>query len=197
MPITRVIDLQFQVFGSTINVDHGYALFSGVSKVLPVFHAAENVGMGLVRGKYIGDGRISIAPVSSMTFRLPVDLVSNYINLAGKSLDVGGYSLRIGVPSSHALIPAPVLYAHLVTTRNGQDQDRFEREIARQLVQQGSRGRITIGKRRTFRVHGRQVVSYSVLVSELTAEESIVLQENGLGGRRKMGCGFFLPWKGA
>jgi CRISPR-associated protein Cas6 len=83
-----------------------------------------------------------------------------------------------------------------VTTRNGQNQGRFEQEIVRQLKKLNCRGRVTIGKRRTFNVHGRQVVGYSVLVSELTAEESIILQENGLGGRRKMGCGFFLPWKG-
>jgi CRISPR/Cas system CSM-associated protein Csm4 (group 5 of RAMP superfamily) len=31
-------------------------------------------------------------------------------------------------------------------------------------------------------------------VSELTAEESIRLQEHGLGGRRKMGCGVFEEW---
>jgi len=45
-------------------------------------------------------------------------------------------------------------------------------------------------------VHGKQVVGYPVLVSELTPEESILLQENGLGGRRKMGCGFFEAFNG-
>jgi len=190
------IDLHLQVIGRTLNVDHGYALFSAVSKALPQFHEAGEVGMGLIRGKYFGQGQLSISPFSNLAFRLPVSQVAGYINLAGKSLDVDGHHLRVGVPSSHPLAPSSSLYAHLVTSRNGQDQERFAREMARQLAAMDCRGKLTIGKRRTFKVHGRQVVGYSVLVTELTAEESIVLQENGLGGRRKMGCGFFLPWQG-
>jgi CRISPR-associated protein Cas6 len=190
------IDLRLQIFGSTLNVDHGYALFSAVSKELPQFHEAGDVGMGLIRGKYIGQGQLSISPSSSLSFRLPISQVAEYINLAGKSLDIDGQLLRVGVPSSHSLIPSPALYAHLVTSRNAQDQNRFAAEMARQLATMDCKGELTIGKRRTFKVHGKQVVGYSVLVSELTADESIALQENGLGGRPKMGCGFFLPWQG-
>ena len=190
------IDLHLQIMGRTLNIDHGYALFSAVSKELPLFHEAGNVGMGLIRGKYIGQGQLSIMPASNLAFRLPLSLVADYINLAGKSLDLDGHLLQVGVPSSRALVPATALYAHLVTSRNGQDQERFAQEMARQLSAMDCQGKLSIGKRRTFKVHGRQVVGYSVLVSELSAEESIVLQENGLGGRRKMGCGFFLPWQG-
>ncbi len=53
------------------------------------------------------------------------------------------------------------------------------------------KGRFQVIKRKTFQVHGKQVVGYSVLASGLNPEDSITLQENGLGGRRKMGCGFF------
>ncbi len=196
MSINKIIDLRFQVFGNTLNVDHGYALFSAVSRALPTFHEADDVGTGLIRGKYIGNGQLSISPSSQLVFRLPVSQIATYINLAGKTLDLDGHVLRVGVPASCSLVPAPALYAHLVTTRNGQDRERFIREVTRQLDAMDCRGKPTIGKRRTFTVHGRQVVGYSILVTELTAEESIILQETGLGGRRKMGCGFFQPRKG-
>jgi CRISPR-associated protein Cas6 len=189
-------DLHFQLFGKTIRVDHGYSLFSAISRFLPEFHAAQDVQLALIRGRYIGDGLLQLLPGSRLTFRLPSDKAALYINLAGKTLDLAGHPVRIGVPSSQGLVPATTLYAHLVTTRNGLDQERFEAEIRRQLDGQGCRGRIIIGKRRTFSVHAKKVVGYSLLVSELTAEESLVLQEQGLGGRRKMGCGFFQPWKG-
>lgn len=195
MPTDIKIDLQFQAFGKTLAVDHGYGLYSAISGILPVFHSATDVGMSLIRGKYIGDGLLSIAPSSLLVFRLPARQMAEYINLAGKFLDIGGHVLSIGVPSSRALVPATALYAHFVTTRNGQDSRRFERELARQLSDMECHGRVSIDKRRTFKVHGRQVVGYSVLVSELTAGESLTLQEQGLGGRRKMGCGFFQPWK--
>ncbi len=192
----RIIDLQFQVFGQNLKVDHGYALFSAVSRVLPQFHEADDVAVGLIRGKYIGDGLLSIAPSSRLVFRLPSDQVAAYINLAGKKLDLDGHKFRIGVPNSQVPVPSTALYSHLVTTKNGQDQKRFEGEIANQLTALDCKGKVSVGTRRTFKVHGKQVVGYSVLVSELTAEESIIVQENGLGGRRKMGCGFFEPWRG-
>lgn len=191
-----ILDLKFQVFGDVINVDHGYSLFSAISRLLPEFHESLDVGLGLIRGRYIGDGLLSLMPGSRLVFRLPAGRLAVYINLAGKTLDVDGHRLRVGVPNSHGLVPATTLYSHLVSTRNGQDQQRFEKEIARQLQSSDCRGKVTTGKRRTVTIHSRQVVGYSLLVSELTAGESITLQEHGLGGRRKMGCGFFEPWKG-
>ncbi len=53
--------------------------------------------------------------------------------------------------------------------------------------------RLSLGKRRTLRIKDKEVVGYEVLVDCLTAAESIALQEAGLGGRRHMGCGIFVP----
>ncbi len=189
------IDLQFQIFGRNLKVDHGYALFGAISRIIPEFHKADDIGISLIRGKYIGEGLLSISPHSQLIFRLPAGQVESYLNLAGKTLDLDGHQLRIGVPNSRSLVPATALYSHLVTTRNGQDQHRFEREITNQCRSLNCNGKLSVGKRRTFSIHGKQVVGYSVLVSELTTEESITVQEKGLGGRRKMGCGFFTPWR--
>jgi CRISPR-associated protein Cas6 len=65
--------------------------------------------------------------------------------------------------------------------------------MRRQMEALGISGRMDLCERRTFRVHHKNVVGYSMTISELTAEESVALQENGLGGRRRMGCGMFGP----
>ena len=121
--------------------------------------------------------------------RLPVNLIPKVLRLAGKRLDVDGEALRVGVSTTAALIPAPVLYAHIVTTKNGEDESRFDAEIQRQLDTLNIKGKPARGARRIVTIKDKKVVGYSLLVSELTAEESIRLQEQGLGGRRKMGCG--------
>jgi len=36
-------------------------------------------------------------------------------------------------------------------------------------------------------------VGYAVRVSGLSDEDSLKLQERGLGGKRRMGCGVFVP----
>ena len=187
------VDLCFSIRGKTIPVDHGFDLYSCISRILPLFHEAQDVGLKLIRGRYTGDGLLSIQPNSWLVFRLFSSGLSPYINLAGNSLDLRGYLIQIGVPNTRALYPSPVLYSHLVTTRNGQDQERFLKEINRQLSEMGVKAEVHLGDRKTFTVHDKKVVGYSLQLLGLTDENSIKVQEQGLGGRRKMGCGFFEP----
>jgi len=60
----------------------------------------------------------------------------------------------------------------------------------------GIRGKLGLGRRRVMRIKDKTIVGFQVVVAELTAEESITLQEHGLGGRRRMGCGIFVPLRG-
>jgi CRISPR-associated protein Cas6 len=190
------VDLCFKVMGTRIPVDHGFALYGALSRVLPFIHEDnDGLALKLVRGRYVGEGLLDITPHSELVLRVSADRIGSFLPLAGKPLDVLGSRLSVGVPVTRSLIPAAVLHSPLVTTRNGEDQARFESELQRQMEHMGAHGRLSVGRRRTFVVHGKQVVGYAVLVSELTAEESIILQEQGLGGRRKMGCGFFEVWK--
>lgn len=189
------VDLCFKITGKNLSVDHGFALYGAISRILPSIHEAKEVGLKMVRGRYVGNGLLDISPQSELVLRIPAEYIRDLLPLAGKSLDVQGHRLNVGIPVTRALVPAAALFSPLVTTRNGQDQSRFETEMFSQMGLLGVNGRLSIGKRRTFGIHGKQVVGYSVLVSELSAEESIVLQEQGLGGRRKMGCGVFEAWR--
>ena len=51
-------------------------------------------------------------------------------------------------------------------------------------------------KRRVVRVKGVAIVGYALIVAELSAADSLKLQESGLGGRTHLGCGYFSPTKG-
>ena len=51
---------------------------------------------------------------------------------------------------------------------------------------------LTLDKRRTLRIKDKEVVGYEMLVETLSANESLALQEHGLGGRRQMGAGVFV-----
>lgn len=189
---TQVIDLAFPIQGNTIPVDHGYALYGALSRICPHLHQTENAAVQLIRGRYCGEGLLALSAISRLKLRILADKLPHYLQLAGKSLDVDGHALRLGVPNPYLLQPKTTVYSHMVTTKNGNDEERFKAEVGKQLEALDIRGKVTIGKRRTFKVHGKQIVGYSVLVSELSAEESLTLQEKGLGGRRKMGCGVFV-----
>lgn len=191
-----MIDLHFQIQGETIQVDHGYALFSVISHCVQEFHTENDVRLALIRGEYIGNGKLQLQPYSRLILRLPVKKMGLYIKLAGKTFDLNGHKIWVGGALSQKLIPATALYAHIVTTKNGLERDRFMAEVRRQLDERLCLGSVSVGRRRVFSIHGKKVIGYSLLISELTAEESLMIQEQGVGGRRKMGCGFFQPWYG-
>ena len=56
-----------------------------------------------------------------------------------------------------------------------------------------TRAIVTIGKRRTLRIKDKEVIGYEILIEGLMAEDSLDIQEQGIGGRRHMGCGLFVP----
>jgi CRISPR-associated protein Cas6 len=194
----HTLDVTFTLRGNDVPVDHGYALYAALSRLPgagPWLHHSETLGIHPIRGHYAGDGMLKLTLESRLRLRLPAGDLPYVLPLAGKSIDVNGNRLRIGVPQTALLQPTVALYAHVVTTRNGQDEARFDAEIQHQLDTLGVQGKPTRGKRRVLRVRDKTVVGHSLLVSELTAEESVRLQEAGLGGRRKMGCGLFSPWR--
>jgi len=214
-----MIDLHFPVLGRDLPSDHGYALYGALSRLLPRLHEADcSVRIASIRGMPMGKGLLQLGPSSALRFRLPAESIPLLLPLAGKSLDVDGHALRVGVPQVRALIPAPALLAHLVTmkksdrqtpdgTRAYMDPAPFLDAVRRELQKRGIQGQADLplvptgpheGKprRHVLRIKARRVVGFSVQVTELTAEESVRLQEEGLGGRGRMGCGFFVELRG-
>ena len=208
------LDILFRVTGAEVPTDHGYALFSALSRILETeedrwMHGNVHIGLHTIRGASLGNGRRLVGPNARLGLRLPADLLPRSLKLAGKSLDLDGCKLRVGVSETRALVPAPALHCRIVTTRNGDDPARFDAEIVRQSAALGIFGNVfrvpenagrTNGprdpSRRIVRVKGKRIVGYAILATELTAEESILLQERGLGGRRRMGCGGFCAGEG-
>jgi CRISPR-associated protein Cas6 len=83
----------------------------------------------------------------------------------------------------------------MVTIKGFFDPVPFQTALRRQLDQLNISDQIqvTLGRRRTLRIKDKEVVGHEVLLEGLTAEESLAVQETGLGGRRHMGCGVFVP----
>ena len=190
-----IIELSFRLLGRAIPVDHGYALYAALSRVVPELHDAQELGIQPVRGVYAGGGVLHLAPFSCLAIRLPQDQIQPVLKLAGKTADVDGHALHIGVPNARPLLPVANLRARLVTIKGFLESASFGEAAKRQLHSLGIVGEFVLGTRRTLRVKDKQVVGFEVAVTELTAEESLILQEKGLGGRRRMGCGVFVPWR--
>ena len=189
------VDLAFRLNGAAVPVDHGYALYAALSRIVPEIHAAKEVGVQPIRGVYNGNGKLHLEDFSRLILRLPDEQIRSYLKLAGRRLEVDEHPLSVGVPEIRTLLLAPRLRARLVTIKGFLKEEEFLEAAKRQLQSLGIAGEALLGQRRTFRIKDKQVVGFEIGVTQLTAEESLTLQEQGLGGRRKMGCGVFVPWR--
>ncbi len=202
-----IIDLVFPVRGDTLPMDHAYPLYGALSRAVPEFHREESPVRFLpVNGDVGGPGLMKLFGKSRLRVRLNAELIATLLPLTGQRLQVGDHAVTLGAPTVEQLTPAVSLNAGFVTFKNSVEPGRFL-EVAKEkladlgikeagvgipLVQKGkSAGE---PRRRVIRVKGATIVGFPLIVEGLTADESIRLQEQGLGGRTKIGCGFFVPF---
>lgn len=204
------VDLIFPVAGSTVPANHGYALYATLSRVVPSIHLSKEVGIFPIQGTFTG-GSLRLNTGSTIRIRVPVERLPTLLPLAGVTIELDGYPIRIGTPRVQALIPAPTLTSSLVIIKlahtsasGGVTPDLFLAAARKQLtaldlIAEPAVPLVSTGphagepRRRVVRVKGQTHVGYAMVVEGLTADESIRLQEIGIGGRRLIGCGLFLP----
>lgn len=213
--VDTVVDLEFPVRGETVPADHGYGLFGALCRVLPWVHDERGVGVHPLRGRLIGGRALALTPSSRLSVRLPASRIHEALPLAGQTLDLDGAPLRAGVPSIRPLRPVSALIGRLVVIKGFQEPGPFLDAARRQAEALGLGGRLSLvarsnagslegatGRvagepiRRTLRVRDKTIVGFALALTELTAEESLRVQEAGLGGRRRFGCGLFVPLRG-
>lgn len=190
-------DVKFLVLprGTPIPADHGYAIYSAISRILPEFHENEDYGIHPIAGIQLGNRMMALTEESRLAIRIDANRIAEILALAGKTLGLGRTFLQIGVPTVHPLVPSPSLRSRIVTIKGFMEPERFLGAIRRQLdaLPVSPEVVVELGKRRTLRIHDKDVVGFEVFLSRLGEEDSLRIQEVGIGGRRKMGCGLFVP----
>lgn len=208
-PNTNTIDLAFQLTGQSLPADHGFALYGAISRLLPTVHDVHGIAIHPIRGRIVGDRTMQLTDASRLVIRAATERIAELLPLAGKQLNVTGHSLRVGVPQVFSLTPSTAVRSRLVVikisseTPTAPTADEFLAAIRRKLAafDISSACPITLGKRRTLRVHAKEVVGYEVIVEQLSAPESLVLQSNSPRdstqrfARNHMGCGIFTVWE--
>jgi CRISPR-associated protein Cas6 len=201
-----VIDLSFELVGTTIPLDHGYSLFSALCQIVPALHGDRRVGVRPIRGRQSAPGLLNLIDGSRLKIRLPSEELAPFIAVAGQVLDLEGHHVRVGIPRVENLTPAANLAARLVTFHHATEPIAFEADVRRELarLEIAATPRLVPATRpkfegqplrRVMRIKERRVIGYALRVFGLRAEESIRLQEEGLGGRRRMGCGVFVQMR--
>jgi CRISPR-associated protein Cas6 len=185
------VDLWFPILGTTLPSDHGYALYSALSRQVPQLHGAAWWALHTVRGAKAAPGFIALSRAPRLGLRLESEHIPLVLPLAGRLLDVAGTRIRLGSPSVEGLSPHPALSARMVTIKPFVEPDPFRIAVEKQIKELGLVAAMSVGARKVLEVNGRTIVGFSVRVAGLDGPASLLLQDEGLGGRRHMGCGVF------
>ena len=209
-----VLDLSFRIECAQLPVDHARDLYRAIAGVLPwledepcaaihsIFDAAS--GNGWVRPAGPADTAGELMQLSKRTrlyLRLPRHRVADAGGsggLSGHTLDVGGYPLTVGNGKTKPLSAWPTIFARSVAVAGGpgDDEGAFSRAVAADLAVMNIRPpKLLCGLLHSILGNGATLSARSVMLADLTLDESIRLQQNGLGANLKIGCGIFLPHK--
>lgn len=192
------IDICFRVNSrATFPVDHCYALVGAVSRLIPEAHAGNGFAIAPIPGKQIGARRMQLDERSRFVIRTAPERIAQFLPLAGKTIDVFGSKLLLGVPSILPLIPSASMRARMVTIKGFFEPESFRDAVRRQLDQLEVGGcEIEISRQRTLRIKSNEIVGFETSLHGLADSDSLTVATYGVGGRRHMGCGFFVPCRG-
>lgn len=194
------IELTFPVIGQNLPIDHGYQLYSALKYRLMELKDWDDVSIKTIVGKCDQSKRheINLTNYSKLLIRLPSDKVPFVYSFSGKSLTIGKHKIRLGIPEMGFLQPKSRLRSHIVVIRGYEQPDTFLSAALRQLNELTIKADIKLitkqdgtTKRKTIKVN-QTLVGFGLEVTNLSESDSIILQEQGLGGKQKMGCGVFV-----
>jgi len=202
-----VVDVSYTLVGRTIPVEHAYALLEALSRALPWLPGQADAGVHSIHvaasqnGWYRPDeatgGVLHISRRTRMTLRLPGARLKDAEALTGTTLDMEGHAITVGPLSVRPLLPLPTLFARSVAGPREQSEDAFLQDAAAELRRLGIRPRkLLCGRVGEVRTPAGGIFTRSLLVADLTPDESLALQRHGVGPDRKLGCGLFVPHKG-
>jgi len=202
-----VVDLAFRLNCPTLPLDHAHALSSELLRELPWLAEEEHAGVHLIHGAASGNGwyrpedtageLLHLSKRTRMRLRVPRHRLDDARELTGKRLDVSGHSLEVGKSEVFLLSSLSTLFARYVITDEAKDETLFLEEAAEQLRDIDIPCRKMLGgiaHRMAF--PDGKIFTRSLMVADLEPEQSVRLQQIGLGEGRTIGCGLFIPHKG-
>lgn len=203
-----ILDVVFSIECRRLPVDHAEALATALLGVVPwldsepaaAVHSIHVAGSqnGWERPGHGGDQFLIPSRRTKLVIRVPKGRLADLEGtLCGATLDLAGCPLTVGAAKTRSLSKESTLFARQVVSLPGQDEDAFLAWAVGELRGIDIKVRKAVcGRELVLETSGGPVRTRSLMLADLSPEESVRLQQVGLGPRRDLGCGVFIPHKG-
>jgi CRISPR-associated protein Cas6 len=114
-----------------------------------------------------------------------------------RTLQIGHQQVTLGSSVMRKLSTIGTVYARAICCDREQSETDFLTEMAALLKQMNIKvSKMICGRCGEIRTADETIFTRALMVADLEAEESVALQQQGLGQGRMLGCGLFVPHKG-
>jgi len=199
-----IVDVSFKFSddGTAIAADHAYDLFQAVLKKFPKIEKIDNLAIHSLYGAESGAGwerpetEIYLSKRTRFSIRTPVEHAQDFYNLDGQTLVVGNYKMNLSKPTTKGLVSTDTLFCRTVVVDNNKNEEEFLKDVNSALAAMSINvKKMLCGKEHIVQTPSKILVGKTLLITDLEKQDSIKLQELGIGIGKLFGCGIFLPHK--
>lgn len=200
-----VVDAVFSISCRSLPVDHAWALSQAVQAALPWFADEPRAALHPIHGAASASGwmrpeapdaLLQLSRRAKLVLRLPAHRLDDAGALLGRTLEVAGSPLRVERLARRPLARITTLFSRCTVLAAAPDEPAFVAAAVDELAALGiGSARMLCGRVTPIATPARTYEARSLMVADLTLEQSFALQRHGLGEARKLGCGLFIPHK--
>jgi len=200
-----VFDLVFKLRGISLDIDHAFALSTALQAHLSDELCAR-IGVHGVRMAGSGNGwnrpeqsdaALPLSRRARLAIRVHRDDSEEVEQIMNRTLQIGHQEVTLGSSVMRKLSTIGTLYARAICCDREQSESDFLTEVAGLMRQMNIKvSKMICGRCGEIRTAEETIFTRALMVADLEPEESVALQQQGLGPGRMLGCGLFVPHKG-
>ncbi len=200
-----IVDAVFAISCRTLPVDHVYALSKAIAEAIPWFAEEPRAGLHTIHGAGSGSGwmrpegpdaLLQLSRRAKFALRLPIHRLDGAAALLGRTLQVADWPLEVDGLTPRPLSRITTLFSRSVVFAGEDNEAAFLAAAAGELGTLGIKpDRMMCGRVTPVATPACTYQTRSLMLAGLTQEQSLRLQQQGLGAGRKLGCGLFIPHK--
>ena len=200
---SEMVDLSFSVDCKELPYDHAYELSSELIKLIPEIKNDKRNAIQTLHGPMSGNGwvradgeNIFLSKRAKLCLRVRKDHVEKIKEIEGKKIKLFGNDLNIGKSKMKSFLVVRDLFCRFVSCNEDLPEDIFLEEVQTELrAYKVNINKALCGQSKRINFGDKTLYTRSLMIADLTKEEAVILQEEGVGKHRLFGCGIFLPHK--
>ena len=200
---SEMVDLSFSVDCKELPYDHAYELSSEIIKLVPEIKNDNRNAIQTLHGPMSGNGwvradgeNIFLSKRAKLCLRVRKDHADKIREIEGKKIKLFGNELNIGKSKIKSFLVVRDLFCRFVSCNEDLPEENFLEEVQTELrAYKVNINKALCGQSKRIGFGEKSLYTRSLMIADLTKEEAVILQEEGVGKHRLFGCGIFLPHK--